>query len=124
MQLKPVATATPDGNVRIARRYRWIPTSVLMEIELIEMEHREAVIETVERNEERRLESAIAAYYERYGFPGRHPMPVSSRRAVIEEFGELPRVMSRGDGLKSRSHSRAKSRFRDRRTIRQLSLAA
>jgi len=123
MQLKPVATATPDGNVRIARSYRWIPALVLMEIELIEQEHRELVAETADRLERQLLEMRIAAYYDLHGIPGRHPVTVSSRQAVILEVGELSRRNNRRIDRR-RAHERAKTRRRDRQTIRQLPLAA
>lgn len=109
MQLKPVATATPDGKTVIARRYRWIPALVLMEIERIEQRHRELPIRTLEMFEEMERDRLEAQPYQG---SGRHPVTVSSRRAVMLEYGYYG---SRRLDAESRSHSRAKEPLKNAR---------
>lgn len=124
-QTRPVATATPTGDFKAARGYRWFSEAELADIEFARRCHLVAQIEEfhcreqaeLRKEEERRRIEALP-----YQGSGRHPMTVSSRQAVIAEEGTLVRRYNR-ETDKSRSHSRAKARLRDRRTIRQLALA-
>ena len=118
MQVTPIATATPDGHVRIDRRYRWIPTHELIGIEIAEAEHRDLIAETADRLEEARLEDAYVAYLAR-GSYGRHPETIGSRKAARLEAksGVLRVEYSIGDAVsaeKSRSHELKKSLRRRR----------
>ncbi len=102
MHLAPVASATPDGDVRIHDRFRDLAPDALFEIEGAEDAHFDRLVETVsERGIYRRSETP------QYG-----GVRASSRQAVIAEEGELARRNGRGASLESRSHELHKSRLR------------
>lgn len=118
MQLTPIASATPDGHVRIARSHRWIPTTELILIELAEDEYRGRVAQKAERLERARLEDAYAADLDR-GLSGRHPEAISSRKAarLASKTGYRRWSYSIGDAVseeRSRSHELKKSLRRRR----------
>jgi len=127
----PVASATPDGTVRVARRFRWIPDHELTRIELAERRHLESLIDRAEdfeeaefrwQNQVQRLRNAADAGLEPYELElGR----ISSRQAVIRNVDgkDVNRRYgySIGEAVRngrSRSHELKKSRLRAARTVR------
>jgi hypothetical protein len=102
MQLTPVASASPNGDFRVQRRYRRLPPQALEVLEAAEEAHQERVIEDVsERGIYRRPVQAVSS--------GER---VSSRRAVIAEHGGLEPRCAGGCTCRSRSHELHKSQLR------------
>lgn len=122
MQLTPVATATPDGTFRVARRFRWIPDHELERIERAERRHLESLIDSAEafdeaewrwQNQLQRLRNAADAGPEPFEDV---PTRISSRQAVLRRLkGKqvIAAEASIGDSVRngrSRSHRFKKSR--------------
>src|SRR5688572_16279388 len=125
MQITPVASATPDGTVRVARRFRWIPDHELNRIELAERRHLERLIDRAEgfeeaefrwQNQVQRLQNAADAGLEPDEVFDRK---LSSRQAVLAEADEIRWFSySIGDAVRngrSRSHRLKKSKLRIQR---------
>ncbi len=122
MQLTPVASATPDGTVRIARPFRWIPERELARVAWMEDLHRDAQEERLSdeaearwQNQLQRLRNAADAGLEPFEDV---PPRISSRQAVFRRI-KGKKVVSlyaaMGDavrGGRSRSHRLKKSRLR------------
>jgi len=122
MQITPVASASPNGDFRVIRDFRWIPQHELDRIARIERAHMERLIDRAEdfeeaefrwQNQVQRLRNAADA--------GREPGEVfvrklSSRQAVIVEADEVRWISySIGEAVRnerSRSHRLKKSKLR------------
>ena len=114
MQVKPVASASPNGDFHVNRRFRWIPTHTLQRIQADEDNHREHVVARVER----------CGIYTKEFWPTAPTPIIGSRRAVINKVGglrsyhSLDGYGSYGDykrSAESRGHSRAKKPWRRNR---------
>lgn len=102
MQLTPVASASPNGDFQVIRRFRRLPPQALKALEAAEDAHQERVIEDVsERGIYRRPVQAVSS--------GER---LSSRRAVIAENGGLTPRCAGGCTCRSRSHELHKSQLR------------
>jgi hypothetical protein len=62
MMLMPVASASPNGDVRVSRPFRLIPETDLENLEEIEETHRELLYASIESSEDiRRTPPAVSA---------------------------------------------------------------
>ena len=106
MQIKPVASADPNGLVRIARNHRWIPTTTLQRIQAVEEAYRFQTMNKVYDH----------GIYLTDFRPQISPPTIGSRRAVITAFNYEDRKESRSEhGQESRGHEFYKSRLRIQR---------
>ena len=122
MQITPVASASPNGDFRVIRPFRWIPQHELDRIARIERAHQERLIDRAEdfeeaeyrwQNQVQRLRNAADAGLEPYEL---EPSRIGHRRSVIVTGGENRRYSySIGDAVregKSRTHKLKKSKLR------------
>lgn len=104
----PVAIATSDGAHAVNPAIESAIDDAEIYIEHMEDKHREAVVETLDDNEDERCDEEEVPYYRLFRFRDSLPAKVGSCRAVALEG--LP--ITYDEGYKSRSMDRAKYRRR------------
>ena len=90
MQDTMIASADPEGNFKVNRRYRWIPDHTLKLIEAIENDHFENIVEDVSEN----------GIYRRESTPQTAPRTIGFRKDAALRDGFESFRRKRGPGFK------------------------
>ncbi len=89
---QPIASATPDGQVHIDRKHRWIPDDTLKYVEGVESSYREQLARTTSRD----------GIYKTNSQPQTSPRTIGFRKdATLRD--DILRRDNRGDGSRRRA---------------------